>query len=191
MPGLVSVKTSPPPPLNILDTENNSKSPISKSILFPLASPGKPFKTTDQTDEVPLQNPDLGPFLLKLARDTVSSGDSPSKALDYAIRASKSFEMCFGPSLELAMSLHMVAAIYSIMGRFKEAIPILEQSVEIVDTQNGLDHALTKFSGYMQLGDTYSMLGQLDKSIVCYRLGLNVQIEALGDSDLRVAETCR
>ena len=45
---------------------------------------------------------------------------------------------------------------------------------------------LTAFSGHMQLGDTYSMLGQVDRSISCYGEGLKIQIEALGDTDPRV-----
>ncbi|KAM7273034.1 hypothetical protein ACFE04_027698 [Oxalis oulophora] len=55
-------------------------------------------------DDPSLDNPDLGPFLLKLARDTIASGDGPAKALDYAIRASKSFERCAATA----------AAIYSL-----------------------------------------------------------------------------
>ncbi|XXG77492.1 hypothetical protein AAC387_Pa08g1638 [Persea americana] len=55
----------------------------------------------------------------------------------------------------------------------------------------GAEYALAKFSGYMQLGDTHSMLGQLDRSIACYDEGLKIQMEAIGETDLRVAETCR
>lgn len=142
-------------------------------------------------DESSLDNPDLGPFLLKQARDTIATGENLSKALDYATRAAKSFERCSGPGLELAMSLHVLAAIYCSLRRFEEAIPVLERSVQLLDPGNGSDHALAKFSGYMQLGDTFSMTGQLDRSIKCYESGLVVQIEALGDSDQRVAETCR
>ncbi|KAE8722485.1 BEACH domain-containing protein lvsC-like [Hibiscus syriacus] len=43
----------------------------------------------------------------------------------------------------------------------------------------------------MQLGDTYSMLGQVEKSIGCYEEGLKIQIQALGETDARVGETCR
>ncbi|KAI9157543.1 hypothetical protein LWI28_024159 [Acer negundo] len=32
---------------------------------------------------------------------------------------------------------------------------------------------------------------QVDRSIGCYKEGLKIQIEALGDTDLRVGETCR
>ncbi|KAA8528691.1 hypothetical protein F0562_036046 [Nyssa sinensis] len=78
-------------------------------------------------DESTLDNPVLGPFLLKLARDTITSGDGLSKALDYALRASKSFERCTvdsEPSLDLAISLHVVVAIYCSLGRFEKAIPM-------------------------------------------------------------------
>uniref|UniRef100_A0A803L580 MalT-like TPR region domain-containing protein n=1 Tax=Chenopodium quinoa TaxID=63459 RepID=A0A803L580_CHEQI len=109
-----------------------------------------------------------------LARDTIASGDGPIKALDYGIRASKSFERCAvegEPSLDLAMSLHVVAAIYCSLGRFDEAIPVLERAIQVPDVSKGADHALAAFSGFMQLGDTHSMLGQLDKSIECYKDG--------------------
>ncbi|KAF8380000.1 hypothetical protein HHK36_027469 [Tetracentron sinense] len=221
MPGIVSVKTPPDvPPLRILVSEDdhhiqnheeesetkNSKnrSPIPKKTPSPSTSRAKPSpdsnsakkKTPEKLkiDESSLDNPDLGPFLLKLARDTIASGDSPNKALDFAIRASKSFERCAGeagPSLELAMSLHVVAAIHCSLGRFEEAIPVLEQAIRVPDVARGSDHALAAFSGYMQLGDTHSMLGQLDRSVASYDAGLKIQMEALGETDPRVAETCR
>lgn len=89
------------------------------------------------------------------------------------------------------MCLHVVAAIYCSLGRFEEAVPVLERAIEVPVVEKGPDHALAKFSGFMQLGDTHSMLGQLDKSIQSYKQGLKIQIDALGDSDPRVAETCR
>ncbi|PPD89133.1 hypothetical protein GOBAR_DD13931 [Gossypium barbadense] len=64
----------------------------------------------------------------------------------------------------------------------------VRRSIEVPLLGNGSDHALAKFSGCMQLGDTYSMMGQLDRSINSYESGLRIQIEALGDSDPR---TCR
>ncbi|GJN21998.1 hypothetical protein PR202_gb09523 [Eleusine coracana subsp. coracana] len=65
------------------------------------------------TEDAGLDNPDLGPFLLKHARDLIAS-ENPRRALKYALRATKSFEKCAGgkPSLNLVMSLHVVAAIY-------------------------------------------------------------------------------
>ncbi|XVF73006.1 hypothetical protein PTKIN_Ptkin12aG0166700 [Pterospermum kingtungense] len=196
MPGLKTPPNATPLRVLFAGNENGggggSKPTSSPS---PLVSRSKPTKRTPDhktlTDESSLDNPDLGPFLLKLARDSIASGDNPNKALDYAIRASKSFQRCSGPGLELAMSLHVLAAIYSSMGRFEEAVPVLERSIEISDFENGSNNALAKFSGCMQLGDTYSMMGLFDRSIQCYESGLSIQIEALGDSDPRVAETCR
>lgn len=89
------------------------------------------------------------------------------------------------------MSLHVVAAIYCSLGKFEEAVPVLERAIKVPEVPRGADHALAAFSGYMQLGDTHSMLGQLDRSIECYKEGLKIQMEALGDNDPRVAETCR
>ncbi|KDP28468.1 hypothetical protein JCGZ_14239 [Jatropha curcas] len=198
MPGLVSAKSpANATPLQDLLRQSDSKtpSPLLKrtpppsSNLRAILSKKTPEKLT--VDESSFDNPDLGPFLLKLARDTISSGDNPDKALDYAFRASMSFERCSGSGLELSMSLHVLAAIYCSLGRFEEAVPVLKRSIEVPNVANGLDHALTKFAGYMQLGDTYSMLGQLDISISCYESGLKIQIEALGDLDPRVAETYR
>lgn len=213
MPGLVSVKTPPDaPPLRISvpdtppATNHRPPSPLTKKQPSPSPSRSKPSpngKKKLQPDsptaalfppDSSLDNPDLGPFLLKLARDTIASGDGPNKALDYAIRASKSFERCAvdgEPSLDLAMSLHVLAAIYCSLGRFEEAVPVLEQAIQVPDIGRGPDHALAAFSGHMQLGDTYSMLGQIERSIGCYEEGLKIQIEALGETDPRVGETCR
>ncbi|KAL6010975.1 hypothetical protein ACLOJK_001418 [Asimina triloba] len=140
-----------------------------------------------------LDNPDLGPFLLKQARDLISSGDNPQKALDFAVRATKSFEKCADgkPSLELVMSLHVLAAIYCNLGQYEQAIPVLEHSLEIPLSDDGEEHALAKFSGCMQLGDTYAMLGKLENSIDCYTAGLEIQKQVLGGTDSRVGETCR
>ncbi|KAG6730351.1 hypothetical protein I3843_01G073400 [Carya illinoinensis] len=188
MPGLVSVPTPPQTPsLPYGSNANTIKTPS------PFNSRTRQGKTPEKTPthDSSFENPDLGPFLLKVARDTMVSGENPLKALDYALRASKSFEQCSGPGLEYVMSLHVVAAIYCSLRRFEEAVQVLERSIEVPDPENGSDHALAKFSGYMQLGDTYSMLGRLDKSISCYGSGLKIQIEALGGSDPRVAETYR
>lgn len=68
---------------------------------------------------------------------------------------------------------------------------MLERAIKVPEVARGADHALAAFSGYMQLGDTHSMLGQLDRSIECYKEGLKIQMEALGENDPRVAETCR
>lgn len=181
-----------PPILN--DDASQHQNNNHKSTTFPwlksLTSPS-PSPQNLEPDKTRLDNPDCGPYLLKLARDTIISGDSPIKALDYAVRAAKSFERFPGLGIELPVSLHVVAAIYCRLGQFEEALPIIERSIEVAEPENGPDHALAKYSGYMQLGDTYSMLGQLDQSISCYEAGLMIQIDAFTDSDPKVAETCR
>lgn len=151
---------------------------------------------TEDPSESGLGNPHLGPFLLKQARDLISSGDNnnnPHKALELAHRAAKSFAKCADgkPSLDLVMCLHVTAAIHCNLGQYSEAIPILEHSIEIPVIEEGQDHALAKFAGHMQLGDTYAMLGQFEKSLMCYTMGLEVQRQVLGVTDPRVGETCR
>lgn len=147
--------------------------------------------TADPSD-TGLDNPDLGPFLLKHARDLIAS-DNPRRALRYALRAARAFEKCAGqkPNLDLVMSLHVIAAIYCKLGKFGEAVPVLQKSIEIPVLEEGQEHALAKFSGYMQLGDIHAMLGQLESSIQCYTTGLQIQKQTLGDMDPRVGETCR
>ncbi|XP_052183626.1 protein KINESIN LIGHT CHAIN-RELATED 3 [Diospyros lotus] len=148
---------------------------------------------SEEASEDALDNPDLGPFLLKQARDLISSGDNPQKALELALRAAKSFEKCANgkPSLDVVMCLHVTAAIYCNLGQYNDAIPILEHSVEIPLVEEGQDHALAKFAGYMQLGDTYALVGHLENSIVSYTTGFEIQRQVLGDTDPRVGETCR
>lgn len=161
------------------------KPPLRGSIMKKLKNAAE-----DSPDSV--DNPEVGRFLLKHSRDLIAS-DNHRRALKYALRAAKLFEKCSGgkPNLDLVMSLHVVAAISCGVGKYNEAIPVLERSIEIPDLELGQDHALAKFSGLMQLGDTYAMLGQLESSINCYTAGLEVQKQALGDTEPRVGETCR
>ncbi|KAK4477389.1 hypothetical protein RD792_016610 [Penstemon davidsonii] len=136
----------------------------------------------------------LGPYLLKQAKDMMSSGDSNSqKALELAIRAMKSFEVSLThkPNLDFVMCLHIVASLYCRIGMYNEAIPILERSINIPIVDLGKNHALAKFSGCMQLGDTYAMLGQIENSIRFYKTGLEIQRQVLGEKDPRLRETCR
>ncbi|KAJ8546331.1 hypothetical protein K7X08_018914 [Anisodus acutangulus] len=136
----------------------------------------------------------LGPYLLKQARDMISTtGENIQKALDLALRAMKSFESSSKgkKSLEFVMCLHVVAALNCRLGKYSEAIPLLERSIEVPDLDVGQNHALAKFAGCMQLGDTYAMLGQLENSILCYTAGLEIQRQVLGEKDTRFGETCR
>ncbi|PQQ15771.1 uncharacterized protein Pyn_33551 [Prunus yedoensis var. nudiflora] len=143
--------------------------------------------------EARLDNPDLGPFLLKQARDLIGSGENPQKALELALRAVKSFEKCTKekPSLELVMCLHVLAAIYCRLGQYNEAIPVLERAIDIPAIEDGQDHALAKFAGCMQLGDIYAMTGQIENSILFYTAGMEIQRQVLGETDPRLGETCR
>uniref|UniRef100_A0A1D1YV24 Kinesin light chain 4 n=1 Tax=Anthurium amnicola TaxID=1678845 RepID=A0A1D1YV24_9ARAE len=215
MPGLVAPPEAPPQPLLLpvpdetdpatgshggdAEPTRKPRSPLPKkapssstSRTGPSSDVGSSGKRRNSPGEKPeLENPDLGPFLLKLARDAIASGDSPAKALELAIRASRSFERCAAPCLELAMSLHVTAAIYCSMGRFEEAVAVLERALRVPEVEKGADHALAAFSGYMQLGDTHAMMGCVDRSIACYTEGLEIQMRALGDTDPRVGETCR
>lgn len=148
----------------------------------------------EQTNIANREDPNLGPFLLKLARQAIMSGDSPLKALDYATRAAKSYESAADgkPSLDFVMSLHILAATHCTLGQFEEAIPVLRHSIEVTDIEGGeQEHALAAFAGNMQLGDTYSLLGRGEDALAAYHAGLEVQKRALGEMDPHVGETCR
>ncbi|KAI3777604.1 hypothetical protein L1987_47404 [Smallanthus sonchifolius] len=176
------------------EKQESSKSHSSKkskkaSELEPEVNSGSTSKTKSHKKDTkkPLvgdKNPDLGPYLLKQARDLLSSGDNPRKALDLALRAAKSFEKSANgsPGLDVVMCMHVT---------YNDAIVLLENSVSILVTEESQDHALAKFAGYMQLGDTYSMLGQLENSLQFYKSGLDLQKKILGETDPRVGETCR
>ncbi|KAK9062834.1 hypothetical protein SSX86_020024 [Deinandra increscens subsp. villosa] len=135
----------------------------------------------------------LGTYLLKQARDLLSSGENPKKAFELAQRALKSFESVESekPNLEFVMCLHIVAALNCSSGRYNDAIPLLERSIEIPDMDEGQKHSLAKFAGCMQLGDVYAMLGNIENSTLCYTAGLEIQRQVLGETDARFGETCR
>lgn len=168
-------------------------SPRKKYKSFPNKDASMLKNATEDSPKMESTHPDLGPYLLKQARDVISSGDSPRKALQLALRATKSFERCAckKPNLDLVMSLHIVAEIHCTLGQYDLAIPVLERSIEIPSVEHGHDHALAKFSGYMHLGDIYATMGQIESSIQCYTRALEVQKLALGDKDPRVGDTCR
>ncbi|GAU47568.1 hypothetical protein TSUD_389180 [Trifolium subterraneum] len=89
-----------------------------------------------------LDNPDLGPFLLKITRDMLSSEENLNKTLDLALRAWKSFEISTAdgkPSLELVICLHVLATIYCNLGQYNEAISILERSIDVPVLEDGLE----------------------------------------------------
>ncbi|CAN6236839.1 unnamed protein product [Urochloa humidicola] len=221
MPGLAANDNSPPaaaPPPRRLSSPLPRRAPPSPSpSTSSRAKPRKPPAAQPEADES-LDNPDLGPFLLKQARDAMVSGEGggAARALEFAERAARALERRGeGAELELAMSLHVAAAIHCGLGRHADAIPVLERAVAVVtppapaegeteaadDQQEqppqpeadprGEEWSLAAFSGWMQLGDTHAMLGRMDESIACYGKGLEIQMAALGERDPRVAETCR
>ncbi|XP_076947659.1 protein KINESIN LIGHT CHAIN-RELATED 3-like [Bidens hawaiensis] len=182
------------------EQEESSKSHSSKkskkdSEIEPEVNSASVSKT--KSHQKPTKKSAVGPHLLKQARDLLSSGDNPHKALDFALRAAKSFEKSTNgsPGLDAIMCMHVTAAIYCSLGQYSDAIRTLENSVNVLVTEESQsqiqDHALAKFAGYMQLGDTYSMLGQLENSLQCYKSGLDLQKKILGETDPRVGETCR
>ncbi|CAO2836387.1 unnamed protein product [Amaranthus hypochondriacus] len=150
-------------------------------------------KSIGENVEKEEEKPYLGPYLLKKARNVISFGDNPKRALELALRAKTSFESCAikNQSLDYVMCLHLLASIYCNANQYQEAIPLLESSIEVPNIDLGKNHALAKFVGYMRLGDIYAIMSQIEKAITFYKIGLQIQTNVLGDKDPRVGETCR
>lgn len=143
-------------------------------------------------EESVADSPHMGPYLLKLAK-SYASGENPVKALEYCIRAVKFYERHAQQEnlLDLVISLHILAALHCHLGQYEDAIALLERSLTIPDLESGgEEHALAAFSGHMQLGDTFSMVGKLTPSLQSYHRALDIQKSILGNFDSRVAETC-
>ncbi|GAB2257889.1 hypothetical protein Droror1_Dr00014049 [Drosera rotundifolia] len=200
---MTSLSKTPPRVLDKISASNKSareKPPLVKknakftrrSVLASSFREERSWKTEDVHD-AGSDNPDIGPYLLKKARDLIASGDNSNRAFELALRAKKSFEKCAKgkPNLEYVMCLHFLAALYCRSGQYEQAIPLLERSIEIPKVEMGKKHALTKFAGCMQLGDVHAILGQIENSILFYRAGLEIQRHVLGEKDPRFGETCR
>ncbi|KAJ7526648.1 hypothetical protein O6H91_16G016900 [Diphasiastrum complanatum] len=138
-------------------------------------------------------SPSVSPFIFKLAKSCKAPADNPFKALDYALQSVKFFERSLNEShsLELVKSLHVLAAVYCRLGQYEEAIAVLERSLALSEANSHLEYALSSFSGYMQLGDTFSLLGRHETSVDAYHAALKLQKQALGELDPRVGDTCR
>ncbi|KAL9264565.1 KINESIN LIGHT CHAIN-RELATED 2-like protein [Drosera capensis] len=108
-------------------------------------------RKTEDIHDAGSENPDIGPYLLKKARDLIASGDNSNRAFELALRAKKSFEKCAKgkPNLEYVMCLHFLAALCCRSGQYEQAIPLLQRSIEIPKVEMGKKHALTKFAGGM------------------------------------------
>lgn len=180
-------------PSNASDAESEDVStnvPLTPSRIMPLM----PVSAIDamMNDESQGSNAHLGPYLIKLTK-LYSMEEDQSKAIEYGIRAVRFYEKQTDngqPSLEFIASLQILAALYGRLGNFDEAIPLLERSVVIPVTGESEDHALAKFSGHMQLGDSFNLLGKQSAALDSYHRALRVQKAMLGDLDPRVGETC-
>lgn len=148
--------------------------------------------SSDEEDEGRLKQ---GPWFLKLAKTYHSQGDNPTKAFQFASRAVQCFEKSAAgrSSLDLVVSLHILAALQCRQGHFDEAITLLERALSIPssDPDAGIEHTLATFAGHMQLGDTLVLQGKHQLALYEYQAALKLQKLALGDLDIRVAETCR
>ncbi|KAH0898683.1 LOW QUALITY PROTEIN: hypothetical protein HID58_048251, partial [Brassica napus] len=183
MPGLVSVKTPANAPQLHPSQTHILTDPIKNLYLIAKKeSPEVSSAAVLNVDNPSLESLDFGPFLIKLARDAIASSEGPNEALDYAIRATKSGSDS-EHFLDLAMSLHVLAPIHC-----NEAVMPLERVIHVTDLTRGPDHSLAAFSRHMQLGDMFSMLCQIDRSITCYEEGLKIQSQTLGDTDTRTLE---
>jgi tetratricopeptide (TPR) repeat protein len=180
-------------PSNASDAESEDVStnvPLTPSRIMPLM----PVSAIDamMNDESQGSSALLGPYLIKLTK-LYSMEEDQSKAIEYGIRAVRFYEKQTDngqPSLEFIASLQILAALYGRLGNFDDAIPLLERSVVIPVTGESEDHALAKFSGHMQLGDSFNLLGKQSAALDSYHRALRVQKAMLGDLDPRVGETC-
>ncbi|XP_057819411.2 protein KINESIN LIGHT CHAIN-RELATED 1 isoform X2 [Cryptomeria japonica] len=114
------------------------------------------------------------------------------KAMDYALKAVDFFEKRSNAKAmpELVMGLHLLAAAKCRLGHYEEVIQILKKSLAMYTPEMGSEHTFGAFAGHMQLGDTYSMLGQYEDALQSYHAGLKIQKQFLGDMDCRVAHSC-
>ena len=178
---------------NASDAESedvSTNAPLAPSRIMPLM----PVAAIDamMNDESQGSNALLGPYLIKLTK-LYSMEEDQSKAIEFGIRAVRFYEKQTDngqPSLEFIASLQLLAALYGRLGNFDDAIPLLERSVVIPVTGESEDHALAKFSGHMQLGDSFNLLGKQSAALDSYHRALRVQKAMLGDMDPRVGETC-
>jgi len=147
-------------------------------------------------DEGPAIDSNVGPYLIKIAK-AHASGENPVKGLEYCIRAVKYYEGKEAhhddgesSSLNLVISLHVLAALHCQLGQYEDAVSVLERSLTIPDMTQGEEHALAIFAGHMQLGDTLNLAGKQGPALQSYHAALQVQKSVVGEFDLSVAETC-
>ncbi len=175
------------------DQERRPASPLPMQLLMPVL----PVATVDaimSASDVRSDNANLGPYLVKLAK-SFAAGENPAKALEYGKRAVSFYEKYMetdgNTCLDLVVSLHILAALHCRLGQYEEGVPLLERSVQLPDVaKGGEEHALAKFAGHMQLGDTLNLMGKQASALESYHAALALQKNMLGDLDPRVGETC-
>ncbi|XP_031486702.1 protein KINESIN LIGHT CHAIN-RELATED 3-like [Nymphaea colorata] len=187
-PSLPSLKTKHHRRTTSIGGDPSPKLPNCAS--FTLASPAR--NSMESHRRTPATTPnDIAFLFFSAAHSLHLSGDDPHKAHRYAEKAVRILDSNSTSGLQLITSLHLAAATLTRLGRCKEAIHLLRRSVSIsTASPDDPNCAHASFSGFMQLGDTYFAIGRYASAMECYESGLSVQKQALGDSDVRVAETC-
>lgn len=156
-------------------------------------SPRSPVSSGSSRSLSSAENPYAGYHYLRMAHYLhMSEKKNDFKAMQYALKAIDFFEKMSSSKVrpELIMGFHLLAATNCRLGKYVEAIRILKKSLGMYKPGMGSEHAFGAFAGYMQLGDTYSVLGQYDNALSSYHAGLRIQKQVLGHMDYRVAHTC-
>jgi hypothetical protein len=127
-------------------------------------------------DEGPAIDSNVGPYLIKIAK-AHASGENLVKGLEYCIRAVKYYEGKEAhhddgesSSLNLVISLHVLAALHCQLGQYEDAVSVLERSLTIPDMTQGEEHALAIFAGHMQHGDTLNLAGKQGPVLQSYHV---------------------
>ncbi|GLJ19477.1 hypothetical protein SUGI_0351700 [Cryptomeria japonica] len=173
--------------------KNLNKQEVSRKAVIEKEIENGSFLLPDNNAQFSSDNIEVGLLLLKMAQALHTSGENPLKARFYALKAAEFFENFTNSdvTLELVISLHLLAASCCKLGQYEEAIPVLKRSLSIFSSEIDPEHALAAFAGYMQLGDTYSLVGQYENALNSYHAGLEIQKLVLGVMDPQVSETCR
>ncbi|KAF8308838.1 TPR-like protein [Clavulina sp. PMI_390] len=147
--------------------------------------------TADQQNSVPLSRMVLDPFLDSLAtapldpderpvliadlltkRSHVVSGEDLPQALEDARRAVKLMrdlpENNVNRNDQLAWSLNALASALHLDGRFEEAIPLLQESLELNPSSASFDGRL------YELGLNYKRVGRVSEAIIAFRESANL-----------------
>jgi hypothetical protein len=127
--------------------------------------------------------------LLYVIAEAHASGENPVKGLEYCIRAVKYYEGKEAQhddgessSLNLVISLHVLAALHCQLGQYEDAVSVCERSLTIPDMTQGEEHALAIFAGHMQLSDTLNLAGKQGPVLQSYHVGCKSRNQLLENS---------